>query len=184
MEEIKKFINQRQNWLKSRTAPIIIEYAVKVTTSLGNFSLEKYGLIHIVMAVNNFLFSIQASITSFFLEGVKSWLDEREVRYIWDTVSIDESGYTYKFNYVILRSLFAYKICLQANNRSSKYLAESVAFLWMATRDQRDDNSASLAVIIDSKRLVHSKLKDLLINCEIVPTKWSAQTRAINSLAA
>ena len=156
---------------------------ISVKTSLEKFPLAKHNLVQTILAVNDLFFTVRTSVPNIFFDDVRSWLDEREVRYILDAAFIGRSGYTHKFHFVIPRSRFASERFVQTINHPSKHAAESIAFSWMDTKDRRDDDSAAFAVINDCDRSVPSGMEEALSNYGIVPVKWSARRRAIDRLA-
>lgn len=156
---------------------------ISVKTSLDKFPLAKHNLVQTILTVNDLFFTARTSVANIFFDDVRSWLDEREVRYILDAAFIGKSGYSHKFHFVIPRSKFASERFVQTINHPSKHAAESIAFAWMDTKDRRDEDSAAFAVLNDYERSVPLGMEDALNNYGIVPVKWSTRREAIDRLA-
>ena len=156
---------------------------ISIKTSFENFPLAKHNLVQTILTVNDLFFTARTSVANIFFDDVRSWLDEREVRYILDAAFIGKSGYAHKFNFVIPKSKFASERFVQTINHPSKHAAESIVFSWMDTKDSRDDHSSAFAVINDYERAVPFGMEEALNNYGIVPVKWSKRRQAIDRLA-
>lgn len=157
---------------------------ISVKASPEKFPLAKHNLVQTIIAVNDLFFTARPIIASIFLEDVRSWLDEADVRYIPDASFIGKTGYTHKFHFAIPKSRLAPERFVQAINNPNKDAAENVVFAWMDTRETRPDESMAFAVINDRERSVPSGMEDALTSYGIVPVRWSSRAQVIERLAA
>ena len=162
----------------------VSDKVISVRASPEKFPLAKHSLVQTIIAVNDLFFTARSIVASIFLEDVRSWLDEADVRYIPDTSFIGKTGYTHKFHFAIPKSRQGPERFVQAINNPNKDAAENIVFAWMDTKETRPDDSTAFAVINDKERSVPSGMEDALSSYGVVPVRWSHRDQVIERLAA
>lgn len=157
---------------------------ISVKTSPERFPLAKHNLVQTIIAVNDLFFTARPIVASLFLEDVRSWLDEADVRFIPDASFIGKTGYTHKFHFAIPKSKLGPERFVQAINNPNKDAAENIVFAWMDTKETRPADSSAFAIINDKERSVPSGMEDALSSYGIVPVRWSNRGQSIERLAA
>ena len=154
-----------------------------VYASKGDFALKKHSLLQAMLAVNDMFYVSSSHVRSFFLEDVKNWLVESNVRFVRDSKFTGKSGYDHKFDFVIPSSNDAPERLLKTINNPNKQTALQSIAAWEDVRLARLEAKA-YAVLNDEERVQSSGVIEALHNYDITPLTWSARDEFKQELAA
>ena len=150
----------------------------------GDFPRKKHMLIQAMLAVNDLFFTSKHKVVSLFLEDVKRFLDESNVRYTENLSFTGKSGFLHKFDYVIPKSTKQPERIIKAINHPSKESATSLMFAWIDTKETRPPDSQLFAIINDEDKKMGTEVLASLGLYGIKPILWSKRTKSIKTLAA
>jgi len=147
------------------------ELIVKATEN--DFSKKKHNLIQAILAVNDLFYLAPASIVSLFLEDVREWLKENEIRYMENINIQGKSGNNHNFNFAIPETKSAPERLIRVMNRPQKSYAQSLAFTWIDVQPTRPnpDNTSLYAIINDTEKEIPESVLNPLqsIGANILP---------------
>ncbi len=155
-----------------------------VRATADNFALKKHSLVQAMLAVGDLFFLAEPHITSLFMEDVRAWLDQGDVRYSEGVSFMGRSGFARRFDFLIPKSRQAPERVIKAINNPVKGAADSVIMDWLDTREVRPEDSRLYAVVNDNEREVSSTVVEALTSYEITPVLWSHRREVLEVLAA
>jgi len=158
--------------------------ALLVRARKENFPLRMHSLVQAILAVNDLFYLSRSSVGNFFVEDVALWLDSCEVRWSDAVNFIGQSRYTHRFDFLVPKSKEAPERLLRVMNNPSRDTAESMAFAWVDTRQERKTDSAAYAVLNDQDHTISDKIIDALTSYEITPILWGGRDEYKAQLAA
>lgn len=155
-----------------------------VRATADNFALKKHSLVQAMLAVGDMFFLAEPHVTSLFMEDVRSWLDQSDVRYSEGVSFVGRSGFARRFDFLIPKSRLAPERVIKAINNPMRNAADSVIMDWLDTREVRPDQLKLYAFVNDNEREVSGAVIEALSNYEIVPVLWSQRSEVRQTLAA
>lgn len=158
--------------------------SLEVNASQENFPLRKHNLLQAMLAVSDLFYLAAPVVTSLFLENVGAWLDESGIRYTPSIKLSGKSGYDYMFNFVIPKSASQPERVVNAINQPSRQTALSFVFAWLDTRENRQPESRSYAILNDDGRSVNANVIEALSEYAVHPVLWSTRDVVLRELAA
>ena len=154
-----------------------------VHASERDFALKKHSLMQAMLAVNDMFYVASPHVRSFFMEEVKSWLDENKIRSVRDSKFAGKSGYDHKFDFVIPSFEEAPERLLKTINNPNKQTAMQFIMAWEDVKPARRSAKA-FAVINNEEKKIGSTVTDALRNYSIIPIPWSKRNEFSEDLAA
>lgn len=154
----------------------LIVYATERT--LGQ---KTHTLVQAMLAVNDLFVMSSAHVETVFLEDVRGFLDEREVRYSSRIKIPGQSGFDHAVDFLIPTSARRPERIVKAINAPSKSTVEAFLFLASDTRSFRTWPATYCAVLNDDKPIGRS----LLAACEAYQVEalpWSEKSRLASAL--
>ena len=155
-----------------------------VRATSDTFALKKHSLVQAMLAVGDMFYLAEPHVATLFMEDVRGWLEERDVRFSPLVSFIGRSGFARKFDFLIPKSRAAPERVVKTINNPTKQAADSVIMDWLDTREVRPDSSRLYAFINDNHREVSSNVVDALSAYEVRPVLWSHREQAAGELAA
>ncbi len=155
-----------------------------VRATLDNFALKKHSLVQAMLAVGDMFYLAEPHIVSLFMEDVKAWLDEIDVRYSENISFVGKSGYARKFDFLIPKSRTAPERIIKTINNPARHAADSIIMDWIDTKDSRQEDAKLYAVVNDNDRKISSTVIEALESYDISSVIWSNRNTAQAALAA
>lgn len=155
-----------------------------IKATKDNFALKKHSLIQAILAVGDMFYLAEPHVAGIFIEDVRNWLEDNDVRYSENVSFIGQSGFTRKFDFIIPKSRAAPERLIKTINNPVKHAADAIIVDWIDTKDVRPDESQLYTFVNDSSRNVSSGVVEALSNYAIKPVLWSRREEAIKTLAA
>ena len=158
--------------------------ALEVRASEHNFALRKHNLVQAMLAVNDLFYLAPPVTASLFYEDVAAWLDLSGIRYTPNVKFTGKSGYDHRFEFVIPKSNVQPERMVRTINRPSRDTAQTAAFSWIDTRDERSPGSLAYAIVNDSGRQIQESVMDAMRNYDMRTVPWSERDNVREELAA
>jgi len=162
----------------------LVEGALQLHATADNFALRKHNLIQAILAVNDLFYLATATVKNLFFEDVNAWLDLIGVRYLPRVKVPGVSGFDHVFDFAIPKSPSQPERLLKAVTNPNRETAQSFAFAWLDTKENRPANAMALAIINDNERAVPNTVTDAFRAYGIESVLWSQRERARERLAA
>ncbi len=159
-------------------------HRLEVTAGPMNFAIRKHNLLQAMLAVNDLFYLAQATVSSLFHEDVAGWLDDCDIRYTPEVTLKGKSGYDHRFNFIIPKSRTRPERLLRTINRPDRNISQAVVFSCIDTRDTRQADSLTYAILNDQDHSVSGGVRDALRNYDVYPVLWSARNEVREELAA
>ena len=159
---------------------------LKIICNEKNFNFKKHSLILCIMAVNDLYYTSSSHIKSLFLDDVREWIFEKEIRAIPKFNLTGKSKYTYNFDYGIPASKNAGERLIKTIADPTRDKIMLLVASWNDVRVTREDKS-SLYALIDDSIGNSEKIFDAinaLQEYDIKPVKWSEKNNIVNELTA
>lgn len=157
---------------------------LNVRATPDNFALKKHSLVQAMLAVGDMFFLAEPHVSSLFMEDLRTWLEDSEVRYSQGISFIGRSGFARRFDFLIPKSKAAPERVIKAINNPVKSSADSVIMDWLDTREVRGEDLELYAFVNDNERAASSAVLEALSNYAIVPVPWSRRIEVRAALAA
>jgi hypothetical protein len=148
------------------------------------FPKKKHALLQAMLTVNDMFMTSKQRVVSLFIEDVKQFLDEHEVRNSPQVEFTGKSGYLHRFDFVIPKSKKMPERLLRAINHPSRDSATSFLFAWTDTKDTRPPNSLAYAVLNDAENALSSDVLAAFQHYDVRPILWSQRGQFIDEFAA
>ena len=161
-----------------------VETALQIHATAENFALRKHSLVQAILTVNDLFHLATTSVKNLFVEDVIAWLDMSDVRYVPRMKVPGVSGFDHVFDFAIPKSRSHPERLLKAVTNPNRESAQSFAFAWLDTKDNRPPNAMAFAIINDNDRSVPNTVTDALQAYGIEPILWSQRKMAQAGLAA
>ena len=158
--------------------------ALEVQASADNFALRKHNLVQAMLAVNDLFYLASPIVKSLFHEDVVSWLDSCEIRFTPKIKLTGKSGYDHMFDFVIPKSRKHPERILRAINNPNKNAAQTIAFSWIDTREERAPDTRAYALLNDGDQRIPENVIEAMRNYEVRPIPWSDRDKVREELAA
>lgn len=162
----------------------LLDGALQVHATAENFALRKHSLIQAILAVNDLFYLATATVKNLFFEDVNAWLDLSGVRYLPRVKVPGVSGFDHVFDFAIPKSPTQPERLLKAVTNPNRDSAQSFAFAWLDTKENRPANAMALAIINDHERAVPNTVTDAFSAYGIESVLWSQREEARERLAA
>ena len=162
----------------------LVESALEVHATAENFALRKHNLVQAILAVNDLFYLATATVKNLFFEDVNAWLDLSGVRYLPRVKVPGVSGFDHVFDFAIPKSRSQPERLLKAVTNPNRDSAQSFAFAWLDTKENRPAHAMALAIINDNERPVPSTVMEAFRAYGIGSVLWSQRELAREGLAA
>lgn len=155
-----------------------------VIANESNFPLKKHNLIQTMLTLNDIFYLAKPYVKSLFLEDVKLWFDENDVRYTQNIKLTGESGFDHMFDFIIPKSRSKPERIIKLMNRPVKDQTQALAFNWIDTLKTRPENSNLYTIINNRELSISSEINDALRAYKIIPIPWTERQKFVNELVA
>lgn len=151
--------------------------------SIRNLGQKVHTLIQAMLAINDMFVMAQPRVSSYFWEDVKSFLDEKEVRYSPRVKISGHSGFDHAIDFLIPRSSRRPERFIQAINAPNKNTIGTYLFSLGDTREARGNGAEAYAFLNDREKPVGGDVIEALHAYNVRPAVWSAREEFVEVLA-
>ncbi len=154
-----------------------------VEASSRNLGQKMHSLIQAMLSVDDMFVLARPSVASFFLEDVRDYLDQHDVRYSPRVKISGRSGYDHAVDFLIPKSKKHPERIVQAINAPDRNRISSYIFLLEDTLETRGEESEAYAFLNDQHKKVAGDVIEALEAYKVVPALWSQRKRYVEALA-
>ena len=159
------------------------EDALVTYASAGTFPIRKHSLLQAMLTVDDLFFTASAHVEKLFVEDVRDWLDDNEVRYSERIKIGGRTGFDQMFNFLIPKSKKFPERFVQAVNTPQKDSVSDIVFRWEDIKGERSD--ARLYVVLnDQTGPLPDGVITALRNYSLIPVIWRNMNQFREELAA
>ena len=158
--------------------------SLSVKATKENFSVKKHNLIQTMLAVNDLFVLAGPTTRNLFLDDVRQWLDDADVRYVPTVTFQGVSGFTQVFDFAIPKSKKISERLLKVISNPTREKAQNLAFAWHDIREIRPEDGLVYAVLNDSEKAISDNILEALRAYQISPVAWSNRNVELECLAA
>jgi hypothetical protein len=155
-----------------------------VEAATDNFPHKKHSLLQAILEVNDMFMTARHHVASFFLEDVKSFLEEISARYAPDVAFLGRTGFTHHFDFLIPKSPGSPERIIKAINHPNKDAATALLFSWTDTKETRPARSAMYAILNDTERQLNADVLTALQHYDVQTVPWTKRQEYTALLAA
>lgn len=154
-----------------------------VEASQSNLGQRLHSLVQAMLAVNDMFIMAQPRVATIFWEDVRSFLDERDVRYSPRVKIAGRSGFDHGIDFLIPKSPLRPERFVQAINAPNKNTIGTYLFVLGDTREARGEESEAYSFLNDRDKEVGGDVIEALESYEVKPALWSRREEYVEALA-
>ena len=147
-----------------------------------NLGQRLHSLVQAMLAVNDMFVMAKERVATFFLEDVKNYLDQHNVRYSERVKLAGRSGYDHGINFLIPRSQTRPERVVQAINAPIKNTIASYLFALTDTTEARNPPAEAYAFLNDRDHKVGGDVFEALEAYKVTAVPWTARDKHIQAL--
>lgn len=171
---------------KKQLTTILNQYGVRLnkkelvlSAPAIEFAKKKHAFTQCILKVNDLYLTLRSKVTSYFLDDIQDFFQEREIYCFANMQFVGKSGYAHNYDFAIQRTRnMPERLCLAINNPSRTSLSSTI-FAWNDTRPARPQNS-KLIVFLNDSNSISKNVEDAFRNYEIDTIRWSEREQAKN----
>lgn len=170
--------------LKSYGVDLGMDNSLSISTSMSDMPLRKHLLIQCIQKVDDLFYLARPTIKSLFIEDVKNYLDDNDIRYISGASFLGKSKLPTQYDFSIPKSKNAPERNIKVINNFNRDVAKGIIFGWNDINDVLSHDSQLYTFIQDHERKIS---KDAIIALEeysIRPVLWSKKNTVLKELVA
>ncbi len=164
---------------KEHLQRILFQYGVALTgeeltskSTSKNFPQKKHLFVQAMLRVEDIFAAAKGRTSSFFLDDVQDFFNEREI-YFSDNVQFTGiSGFSHSYDFLIQRSRTKPERLCQTVNTPNKSNMGNIIFSWNDTRPARRKGS-QLIVILNDKNAISRGVEEAFLNYDAEVIRWS-----------
>ncbi len=162
----------------------VVDGEMFVDATERDFPRRKHLLIQAMLAVNDMFLTAKSRVANLFIEDVKAFFEENEIRYTPDVEFTGKSGFVHRFDCVIPGSKREPERLIRAINSPSRNEATSLLFAWTDTKTVRPANAMAYAIVNDEERQLSKDIEKSLQTYGVSVIPWKRREEFIPKLAA
>jgi hypothetical protein len=143
-----------------------------------------HALVQAMLAVNDMFMMAQSRIASVFLEDVRQFLEDNDVRFSERVKITGRSGFDHAVDFLIPSSRQRPERILQVINSPSKNSIGACLFALSDTRDARGAESRAYAALNDTSKPVSGDVLEALRSYSVEPLVWSHRESFVQALVS
>lgn len=155
-----------------------------VEASERTLGQRTHALVQAMLAVNDMFVLAQPHVESFFLEDVKAFLDDNDVRYSERVKLAGKTGFDHLIEFLIPSSRAAPERFVQAINAPTRGTATAYLFSFTDILGARGSETAAYAFLNDRDREVPGDVIEALDAYSVTAALWSDRDAHVGMLAA
>lgn len=146
---------------------------------VNSFAQKKHLFIQAMIRIDDMFSLSKARVTSFFLDDIQDFFEEKEIYYTDNVQFMGISGFSHNYDFLIQRSRTKPERLCQAVNNPNKSAMGNIIFAWNDTKPARKNNS-KLIVILNDQNNVARGIEDAFLNYEVEVIRWSQRNEKSN----
>lgn len=158
--------------------------ALYIKATLPDLYLKKHLLIQCICKVNDMYMLNRNNVKNIFLEEVRKFFDEKDIRYVQDHRLTGVSGLIANYDFAIPKSKNLPLTLIKTLNDLSKDKVKATIFDWGDTKGSCDDNAKLLVVYNDEENKPKDETLSALTQYKIDNVPWSKKSNLCNILSA
>ena len=135
--------------------------------------------IQAILRVDDMFIASRANASSFFLDDLQAFFDEKEIYYSDNVQFPGISGLSHNYDFLLQRRRTKPERLCQAVNRLDRSKMSNILFAWYDTKPARKSDS-QLIVIFNDHNSVSKKVEDGLLNYDVKVVRWSERNKQEN----
>ncbi len=148
-------------------------YELTAKATRSNFALKKHMFIQSILRLDDMAVLSKENVASTFADGVRQFLDKREIYYTRDVQMEGRAGYTHSYDLLFQRSKTkAERLCRVLNSPGASLVA-STLFSWKDTKENRDKSSQLIVILNDSRKGMATEAGNALLEYNATVIFWS-----------
>lgn len=151
--------------------------------STDNLPLKKHMLSQCILKIDDMFYMSKHNVQSVFIDDVRKFLDDNNVRYVPGASFTGKSGYPTMYDFTIAKYKNNPERNIKVVNHLTNENAKSIIFGWIDTRDARKVVSQLYTFINDEKKAPQDAL-NALKEYQINPVLWSEKNNYLSELTA
>lgn len=155
-----------------------------VKTNMMNFPSKKHMLTQCMIKVSDLFVLSQSNVKSFFLEDVKNFFENNNIRYTEGPSFIGKSKLINNFDFVIPHYKNIPERIIRAVNDCRLDYAKSIIFSWEDIKELRSNNPVLYTIINDENKKPSRDALQALDEYGIKHVLWSDKEKYIEELTA
>lgn len=171
---------------KAHLKRILDQYGIKLNgdelfckAPANKFAPQKHMFIQAILRVDDMFIASRANASSFFLDDLQAFFDEKEIYYSDNVQFTGISGLSHNYDFLLQRSRTKPERLCQAVNRLDRSKMSNILFAWYDTKPARKSDS-QLIVIFNDHNSVSKKVEDGLLNYDVKVVRWSERNKQEN----
>ena len=153
-------------------------------TTIDQFPHKKHALLQAMLKVNDMLFLNRRTVKNIFLEDVKKFLWDNNIRFTPDVGLLGKSGYHQYVDIVIPASNKAGERFVQSINNLDRNKVQSTLFLWDDIKPVRGSNASLYVFVNDLNKQIKSEDITALQRYEVKVVTWGQRNAFVKELSA
>lgn len=154
-----------------------------VEASTHNLGPRVHSLVQAMLAVNDMFVMAQPRVAGFFLEDVRSFLTQHEIRHSPKVKLSGRSGFDHLINFLIPKSPSRPERIVQAISAPNRNNISTFLFALADTREGRGEDSEAYAFLNNRDQDVGGDVMEALEAYEVIPALWSEREEYVAALA-
>ena len=154
--------------------------------SADDFPVKKHSLIQAMLSINDLFFTNTTTIhvEKIFLEDVKDWLDNNDIRYTPSIKICGKTGFDQMFNFVIPKSKNAPERLIRTLNNPNKQNVDNIIFDWLDIESARPEGTKPYVLINNEDKNLSNSVLDSFANYNINAVPWTKKEQVAEKLIA
>ncbi|OHW63128.1 hypothetical protein EUAN_09120 [Andreesenia angusta] len=155
-----------------------------VEANMSNFPSKKHMLTQCMIKVSDLFVLSHSSVKSFFLEDVRNFFENNDIRYTEGPSFVGKSKLVNNYDFVIPHYKKAPERIVRVINDLRPDYARSIMFSWDDIKDVRPNNSVLYTFVNDQDKKPSKDALQALSEYDIKYVLWSERNNSINELSA
>lgn len=155
-----------------------------INANISDLFLKKHLLIQCICKVNDMYMLNRSNVKNIFLEEVKRYFDEKDIRYVQDHRLTGISGLIANYDFAIPKSKQTPLTLVKTLNDLTKDRAKSTIFDWNDTKSACDNNTRLIVVYNDEDNKPKDDTIAALKSYNIENSPWSKKENLSKYLSA
>ncbi len=171
---------------KKQLVTILNQYGVRLnkkeltmSAPATEFAKKKHAFTQCMLKVNDLYMTARSKVSSYFLDDIQDFFQEREIYCFSNMQFVGKSGYAHNYDFAIQQTRqMPERLCLAINNPSRTTLSSTI-FAWDDTKPARPQNS-KLIVLLNDSHSISRGVEEAFHNYEIDTIRWSEREQNEN----
>lgn len=157
---------------------------LQVVCTLDDLPVKKHMLAQCMVKVSDMFYLSQPNVQSVFLDDVRFFLEENDVRYVPNVLMVGKSKLTSHYDFAVGKSKRSGERLIKVVNNMDQTAAKSIIFSWNDTKEMRQPDSKLYAFIQDSNKKISTDALSALKEYGIETAFWTEREKVLPALTA